>query len=299
MSLEVVLGTKEDTFTAYSWAEKESWNPGIEDPQFAADNFHGHLYIGKIDGKAISSLLIVPHEPGRYGFAGVYICLPEYRQKGHGLATWKYAMADYQSRYGPNSALGLAAVLEQVPNYEKSGFINSGITDLRHAASVKTILTKYGREVKAQSDDGQTSLVPLSSISFEEFCAFDKGVFGVARNAHMLREWHQKGSAAISGGKIVGFGWIRKCVSGYRLNPLFAQDPEIANFILVNLAQKVSDENEEIYIDIPDCHQKAIDFAVNRYGFTQRFACVRMYAGTPPNTDNQRIYSMPCWEFSN
>ena len=76
--------------TAAEWARREGWNPGLEDATaFAAMDPEGFLglYAG---GDLAATISLVSY--GAFGFLGFYICRPDLRGKGLGLALWNHAI---------------------------------------------------------------------------------------------------------------------------------------------------------------------------------------------------------------
>jgi GNAT superfamily N-acetyltransferase len=104
------------------WAAEEGWNPGIADA--AAFFPTGGYYVAKLpNGLPIAAISVVPHTP-TMAFLGFYICHPDWRGQGVGLAMWKYGLSKVDDR----SCIGLDAVPAQVANYQRSGFQNFGAT---------------------------------------------------------------------------------------------------------------------------------------------------------------------------
>jgi len=102
--------------TIRAWADAEGWNPGTFDgPAFFAADPEG-FFLGELAGEQVACVSCIRYGTD-FGFLGQYIVRPEYRGRGYGLAVWK---AGIEHLAGRN--VGLDAVPEQVPNYERSGF---------------------------------------------------------------------------------------------------------------------------------------------------------------------------------
>src|SRR5262245_18570462 len=113
---EIARVTDGDLSTLLRWADREGWNPGLDDgPAFYAADPSGY-FIGRLGNRPIASISAVAYD-GDFGFLCFYIVEPEFRGKGYGLRTWHEAMA-----YLGDRNIGLDGVIEQQENYKKSGF---------------------------------------------------------------------------------------------------------------------------------------------------------------------------------
>ncbi|GAA3096809.1 hypothetical protein GCM10017687_04270 [Streptomyces echinatus] len=114
--LVVTRATLADWPVISAWAAAEGWNPGLSDgPAFFAQDPDG-FFLGRIDGEPVSAISVVNHGPD-YAFLGCYLVRPDLRGHGHGLTTWKTALAHAGSR-----TVGLDGVVAQQDNYRQSGF---------------------------------------------------------------------------------------------------------------------------------------------------------------------------------
>ncbi|MER6984057.1 GNAT family N-acetyltransferase, partial [Streptomyces carpinensis] len=114
--LVVTRATLEDWPVICGWAADEGWNPGLSDgPAFFAQDPDG-FFLGRIDGEPVSAISVVNHGPD-YAFLGCYLVRPDLRGRGHGLTTWKTALAHAEDR-----TIGLDGVVAQQDNYRQSGF---------------------------------------------------------------------------------------------------------------------------------------------------------------------------------
>src|SRR3954451_13235454 len=103
--------------TAAAWAEREGWNPGLSDAQaFARVDPKGFLGLF-MNGQLAVTISLVSYDAS-FAFLGFYICAPEYRGKGLGIALWNEALVRCKA-----STIGLDGVPGQQANYRKSGFI--------------------------------------------------------------------------------------------------------------------------------------------------------------------------------
>lgn len=90
--LVVARASLDDWSVISGWAGDEGWNPGLSDaPSFFAQDPEG-FFIGRIDGQPVSAVSVVTYDAD-YAFLGFYLVRPDLRGRGHGLATWKTALA--------------------------------------------------------------------------------------------------------------------------------------------------------------------------------------------------------------
>ena len=101
---------------AVKWAAEEGWNPGLYDaPCFYATDPKG-FFVGLVNNEPIACISAVAYDKD-FAFLGFYIIKPKYRGKGYGLRIWNGAVDYLQTQN-----IGLDGVVEQQPNYKKSGF---------------------------------------------------------------------------------------------------------------------------------------------------------------------------------
>jgi hypothetical protein len=216
---------------------------------------------------------------GRYCFVGFYICRPEFRGKGHGLALWRAALSGIGS-----PVVGLDGVVAQIPNYQRSGFAVAHANH-RHTAEL-AFDTPHDRRLRYVD----AALMPA-------ILAFDAGHFPAPREA-FLRSWllgdvTRSAYAIVEDGKITGYGAIRDAATGRRIGPLFASRPADADLLfraLVALGRR-----GPVFIDMPEPNRDARALA-DRYGMTPMFETARMYRGPQPRLPLGRVYGVSSLE---
>jgi hypothetical protein len=267
---------------AVEWAAQEGWNPGLHDavPFFAADP--GGFLVGELDGEPVSVISAVRYGSS-YGFIGFYIVKLAFRGKGYGWAIWQAALACLQGR-----TVGLDGVVAQQDNYRRSGF------ELAH---------RNARYAGQQSAGGPPAaapaveLVPISQLPVQALLDYDRGFFPAAR-ADFLQVWvTQPGTvafAAVGNDTIRGCGALRPCRTGYKIGPLFADAPAIADAIFSALLQHVP-AGEPYYLDVMTTHPAAVELAIWR-GMLVVFETARMYLGAAPAICPERTYGITSFE---
>ena len=249
--------SEQELAMALEWAASEGWNPGLDDAKcfYTADPMG--FFLGELEGRPVGCISAVAYD-NSYGFLGLYVVAPDYRGKGFGFKLWQVAMAYMNGRN-----VGLDGVLAQQANYLKSGF------------------TLAYRDIRYQGKGGGSKpngLIDLSSVPFEDIARYDAMVFPAPR-PNFLRRWIEQPYGAALGvlnnQRLIGYGVLRPCRQGFKIGPLFADDPETADTLFTGLASRVSDQ--PIFLDTPEANPAAIELA-NRHKMhrcSRRRACTQ------------------------
>jgi len=263
--------------TAVDWARREGWNPGLEDAQaFAATDPEGFLGLFIADELA-ATISLVSYDAG-FGFLGFYICRPDLRGKGLGLALWNAALARKPAR-----TIGLDGVTAQQDNYRKSGFVLAH-ENIRHGG-----LKPPGYA------QGAPALTALSAADAQEIDRFEKQhrLFPAARS-RFLAEWLRHDALALRrDGAVVGYGVIRQAQEGWKVGPLFALNVADAETILRGLLTRMPEGT--FFLDTPGTNRAAVDLAVS-LGLRPMFETARMYRGPDPQLDTAKVFGITSFE---
>ncbi|GAB3927120.1 GNAT family N-acetyltransferase [Kribbella albertanoniae] len=271
MTFEIATAGTADVRRFSDWAADEQWNPGNSDPlAFAAADPTG-FFVGQLDGEPIASVSGVRYGSD-YGFLGLYIVRPSERGKGYGIRVWNRVMEHLAGRN-----VALDGVVEQQPNYHKSGFRHAH-NHIRHEG------------VPTGSAPAQdVELVDGRSVPFDQLTTYDRRFFPAARDA-FLALWvslpGHRSLAAIRDGQVVGFAVLRPARSGARIGPVHAASDEIAAALITGLVEP----GESVVIDVPDVNLPAMKLA-ERLGLAPVFECARMYTGGVPDVDQDGIFA--------
>jgi hypothetical protein len=269
---------REEVALALDWAAAEGWNPGLHDaPCFYAADPRGFL-LGLLDEEPVASISVVKYGSD-HGFLGFYIVRPGFRGRGLGWSLWQAGMASLAGRN-----VGLDGVVAQQDNYRKSGF----------ALAWRNIRQEAVGGGNAPTD---SRIVPLADLPFETVHAYDQHFFPADRGA-FLRCWiAQPGSAAIGfveSDRLQGYGVLRPCRTGYKVGPLFADDPAIAESLFQALKSRAG-AAEKIYLDTPEVNLHALALA-RRHSMRVVFETARMYTGPVPALPMDRFYGVTSFE---
>ena len=256
----------------------EGWNPGIHDADcFYAADPNGFL-IGLLDEEPIATISAV-NMARSFGFLGFYIVKPEYRGKGYGIRIWNAGL-----KYLEGRNVGLDGVVAQQENYKKSGF-KLAYRNIRYEGSGCGTVSK------------RPEIVNLSSLAFEDVEAFDRSFFPADRTEFIQCWINQPGCNALGilqNGKLAGYGVLRRCRSGYKMGPLFADSPELAESLFMALCSGI-ESTESVYLDVPEVNRSAIQLA-ERHHMKVVFETARMYKGREPDLSLNRLFGVTSFE---
>lgn len=267
--------------TLVSWAEGEGWNPGPYDAGvfFATDpeGFYGYYYNGELIGGGS----IVSYN-GQFGFMGLFIVKPEYRSAGLGRQLWYQRRDTLLSRLNEGAAIGMDGVIAMQPFYAKGGF---------------DIAFRDERYVRAGAAfEVHKNISPIGEDDLDAVLAYDALCFGFPRPQFMHPWLSLPGNKTFKyaeGDMLQGFAVVRKLISGYKIGPLFADNPTIAEELYKACLNAV--QGEQLYIDIPVCNEAAVQL-VKKYEAEYMFECARMYYGTPPEIDMDKVFGITSFE---
>jgi GNAT superfamily N-acetyltransferase len=266
---------------AIELAAREGWNPGLHDARCFIEADPGGFLIAEVDGALAGCVSAVSYD-GRFGFVGLYIVAPQWR--GHGIG-WRLWTCGMQRLAG--HLVGLDGVPEQQENYRKSGFTLAW-RNVRYAGVARRAATSRAE---------LPGLVPLIDVDFATLCADDLRVFPAPRE-RFLRAWiampDAVGLACVEGGRLAGWGVIRRCREGYKVGPLVADDATMASSLYRALCSRVH-EGEPVYLDVPLPNADAVALA-ERYGMRSVFETARMYTAAAPACALERVFGMTSFE---
>lgn len=278
--------TRRDLEQAIDWAAAEGWNPGLHD----ADCFYtadpNGFFMGWLGDQPVAAISAVRYGD-TFGFVGLYIVRPAFRGRGYGLAIWQAGLDYLQGR-----TIGLDGVVEQQANYVRSGF-ELAHRNIRYAG--------IGRTIKAARKEIETEgVVAIAPPLIPAVIEYDQAFFPADRTS-FLKSWlTQPDSLAVGllhDQTLVGYGLIRTCREGYKIGPLFADTPPIAETIFLALGTHMSAASAEsaFYLDVPETNPQAVALA-QRYQMTRVFETARMYHQRAPELPTDRIFGITTFE---
>ncbi|MEU0256215.1 GNAT family N-acetyltransferase [Streptomyces sp. NPDC006184] len=274
--LVVTQATLADWPVISGWAAAEGWNPGLTDgPAFFAQDPDG-FFLGRIDGRPVSAVSVVTYGPA-YAFLGCYLVHPDLRGHGHGLTTWKTALAHAGGR-----TVGLDGVVAQQDNYRQSGF-ELAYRTIRFTGTAPAGETPAGVRPAAPAD--------LAAIT-----AYD-GACCPADRPRFLAAWlTTPGHRAVvreDGGRLTGYGVIRPGHDTLRVGPLFADTADDARALFAALTADAG--GREVALDVPEPNTAGVALA-EEAGLRPSFETARMYTGPVRDHARERVFGVATLE---
>jgi GNAT superfamily N-acetyltransferase len=272
------MSEQEVSDIAIQWAKVEGWNPGLEDAKcFYQQNRHG-LFKGCFGNEVIGCCSATIYDEN-FAFFGLYIVKPEFRNQGYGIQ-----MTRHRLDYVGNRNIGLDGVVDMCDKYANLGFRRAHLN------------ARYQGQSKLQQK-GDSHLVEISDELKPLVETYDRLYFPAPRQA-FLNCWLTPSKnriplAYVDGEAIQGYGVIRRCFSGYKIGPLFAESFEIAEKIFQGLISRI--DGETFYIDIPEPNQSALKL-IERYHLEPGFKTWRMYTKKAPDINLNNVYGMTTLE---
>jgi len=266
---------KDDLKLAVEWAKNEGWNPGLHDvdPFYAADP--NGFFIAEINGEPVGTASAVAYDDS-FGFLGFYIVKEELRHLGIGMK-----LCDALLEYMGNRVYGLDGVVAMLDKYVQQ---------------MGVAIAHYNARYEGVGRPAEATLADISSVPFEELERYDRCFFPARRTA-FLQSWISRpgsqGRVVMDGERLVGYGVIRPCYRGFKIAPLFADTPDIADQLFRTLAGLAVDQ--PIFLDIPVCNQAALEL-VERHQMQKVFETARVYHGTAPELPLDQTYGITSFE---
>lgn len=260
------------------WAKNVGWNPGLNDASCFYQADPNGFFLGKIQDEIIAMGAAVVYDE-HAAFCGLYMVSAMHRHQGYGMALTKARLA-----YVGDRSTGLDGVVEMVPQYKNLGY------KIAHPNY------RFRLDVSTMEKPANNKIVDAKTWPIEDIITYDAKHFP-AKRARFLKAWiEQVGcycALYIEDGHIHGFAVMRPCVQGFKIGPLFAQNYEIAQDLLIDLASHV--ENQMIYLDVPACNPNALQL-VRHFNMVQEFETVRMYRHQKPLMNMHHIFGITTYE---
>lgn len=267
--------------TLVAWALEEGWNPGPKDAEVFwvtdPDGFYGYF----LEGDLIAGGAIVSYNQ-EFGFMGLFIVHPAYRNQGIGSQLWQQRRDLLLSRLHPNASIGMDGVLAMQSFYQKGGF-EIAFRDERYE--------KVG--VAFPSDPHITG---IQEADFPDILHYDHQCFGFSR-PQFLKPWlalpENRTFKYVANGQLRGFAVVRKANISFKVGPLFADDASIAKALYQACLNSVI--GSKLYLDIPLVNQGAVEL-VRDFDATYVFECARMYHGEVPEMEVEKVFGITTFE---
>lgn len=227
----------ENFFFQFSRAAK--WNPSFTDVDLYFHPEISHFYLGYVNYKPAFSVGFQIYKEPKILFAGMYYCLPEYRHVGN---CFLYATTKFHELKKTCDILAMPGTPLMGKKYE-----NKMGVKIRGKIYRRRLFVEPEKMCNKAYD---TSVIKdVRTIDILKLLAYDRSICGYDRSP-VLKKFHEidpkNGSCLVyeENGKIQGYGLIRRCIDGYKIGPLLAENPKTASEILHALKTKVLGEGE-------------------------------------------------------
>jgi len=280
-ALSIAPMRPEEVLTLEEWAAAEGWNPGLADLAIAHAVDPDSFVALRQNGEMVGGGSIFSHG-GSFGFMGLFIVRADLRGGKLGTTLWHQRLTLLRQRLAPGATIGMDGVFAMVPFYEKGGF------KLAH----RDLRFEGGAHGQMDAD-----ALGYPEISFAEIDAFDRRFFPAPRSTFLVR-WLEQPGAHVLGIRandiLAGYGVARPCRKGFKLGPVFADTPDIAERLIASLMAKI--EGEPVALDVPEPNETGLKLA-QKFGLSESFGCARMYHGPSPDLPLDGIFGVTSFEF--
>ncbi len=291
-SLEIKPLQPDDISRVTQWARREGFSPGAGDVDIYRHTDRQGIWVGWLSGEPIGCISGVRYN-SNYGFIGLFMVIPERRGCGYGIALWKHALSHLSSL----SCIGLEAALDRVNDYASWGFVSSSLTTRWEWSGLESVLAdNFNSECKEEG----LKLLGGDEIPDVAIQSYDAKREPSPR-PHFLSDWlgHPSGNVLAlvdQNGFCHGFGRIRPCLlkhgEGWRIGPLLADSPQLAELLLKRL---IKSHPGIVLLDSPGCNPLA-EALFEDLGFRPVSQTLRMYRGEQPPTSMNEVYGLACLE---
>lgn len=274
----VIRNLREDEVNIpIEWAREEGWNPGLHDGACHYPVDTSGWFCADYDGEVIGVGVATNYDE-TFCFGGFYIVKDNCRHHGIG---WDICSAIFAHAGDRN--FGVDGVYEMQDKYTEKMGLRFAYRNIRWQG------VAAGKE--------QPDLVSSQDVPFEELLAYDTAHFPVERRVFLEKWIHQPEATALvkldKDEKISGYGVIRKCYEGYKIGPIFADTPDIANEIFEGLTAPIP--GEVIFYDTPEPNTAAVRMAQER-SMVEVFGTARMYTKMAPALPLNEIFGVTTFE---
>ena len=280
--------TRAELDVIVEWAANEGWNTGLHDADIFWATDPDAFIAAELKGEMIGGGSIVNYG-GVCGFMGFFLIHPQFRGRGFGAQLWLARRERLIKRLQAPARIEMDGVFHMQSFYAKGGF-QFLHRDFRFQG------TASAQSNVPASNSTLCDVVDLSTLAFDEINQYDQTIF-MAPRSEFLRRWISQPAChalgATHNGKLVGYAIARPSRTGYRIGPLFANDPAIARMLFQSLLARLP--HQQVQIDVPECNTPGVEM-VKSIGFQEVFGCARMAFGPPLPRPLQNIFGVTTFE---
>ena len=272
------------------WARSEGFAPGAGDIGIYSQTDRQGIWTGCLGDDPVGCIAGIRYNHA-YGFIGLYIVRPDQRGRGYGVKLWREGLDHLHGV----SCVGLEAAENRIDDYSNWGFQPASTT------------TRWQLEVDSRLNQIRSLEVPegLRLIHGDDIPEPKVQIYDADRELnprpHFLSDWlhHPAGDVTAlidSKQDCHGFARIRPCLlkneAGWRIGPLLADSPELAELLIMDL---LSARQGLVIMDSPGGNALAAPL-LQKIGFKAVGRTLRMYRGVMPSRQLDEVYGLACLE---
>lgn len=219
----------------FQFSRQAKWNPSFSDRElYFHPNSISHFYMGYVNYTPAFSVGFTIFEKPKIMFAGMYYCLPEFRHVGN---CFIYATTKFNELKKNCDILAMSGTPLMGRKYQnKMGVKIRGKIFRRRLFLEPEKLCKKSYDTEVIKDVRVIDMDKLLKYDLE-VCGYDRSE--IIKKLPVIDPFNVNCLVYESNGLIQGYGVLRRCVEGYRVGPLLAENPKIASEILNALKTKV------------------------------------------------------------
>jgi GNAT superfamily N-acetyltransferase len=272
--------SRDELDVVLDWADQEGWNPGLSDADVFWRIDRSGLWAIDVDGILVGSGATIAHGSTHVVIGLVHV-RPEHRRQGIATRTFPWLVDGALSRMPPGTTVSL-----DVPDHlhdlaERFGF-----------HPVRRIARMVGRAIETRRGAHSGELRALASVPVDAVVDYDAAHVGALRR-DLLETWiHPVGGFSLGvyeGQRLRGMAVMRPARRGYRIGPLFADDPDIAEELMGALSRMVL--GHTISMDVPTDNPQALALAA-RHGLTETSSVVHLELGDVRPSPEGSVYAI-------
>ncbi|WP_114993147.1 GNAT family N-acetyltransferase [Synechococcus sp. UW179A] len=273
-----------------NWARSEGFAPGSGDIGIYRQTDRQGIWTGCLGEEPIGCIAGIRYNHA-YGFIGLYIVRPDQRGRGYGVKLWREALDHLHDV----SCIGLEAAENRIDDYFNWGF-QPASTTTRWQLEVDSL----PHQLRSGEEPEELRLMHGDGIPEPKIQIYDADR-ELNPRPHFLSDWlkHPAGTVTAlldSRHDCHGFARIRPCLlkneTGWRIGPLLADSPELAELLIRDL---LSARQGLVIIDSPGGNALAAPL-LQKLGFTVSGRTLRMYRGVMPSRQLDEVYGLACLE---
>jgi len=259
---------------------EESWDLSMNEAEAIYSVDPKGFFVAELDGRIVGSLLIIKYGDG-FKYGTLYTVLKEFRGQGLGPQLFSYGVKQADFERDDESSVG-ESEFHIWPIYDKRGW--------------KIFCNEFEYKFLAKSHPKIEGIVDLKTIPIEKLYAYDKKVFGYARESYLrilLNHKEHFGVAKLNNeGEIIGYGILKKIYDNwFKLAPFLADDKQTA----IDIIKSAQSFIPGVYVSITmlDANENMMAIMKEHESEWENiFSGYRIYKSKLPNTDWSKSYGI-------